>query len=355
MIDVARAVRFDEYGGIEVLHVSEVEVPSPGPGDVQVRVRAAGINPGEAVIRSGALAEALPATFPSGQGSDLAGVVTAVGDGVRGVAVSDEVIGFTNSRASHAEYVTVPAENLTPKPAGVSFEVAGSLFVAGAAAYASVRAVNPKDGETVLVSGAAGGVGAIAVQLAALRGARVIGVASPANHGWLSSVGVIPVAYGDGLTDAVRAVAPDGVDAVIDTYGGGYVALVPRAGCPRGPDQHHHRLRRGGGARGPRGGHLVGGRRRYPGRARRTDRRRSAHGADRRHLHTRAGPRGLQRRRAPPHPWQDRPQSLGVWASSRSLRWPGPGPEVAPPLRSPPEGSRDRVCEHRHDGRTDGR
>ena len=221
----ARAVGFDEYGGIDVLHVDTVDVPAPPAGEVLVRVRAAGINPGEAVVRSGAMAEMFPTTFPSGEGSDLAGDVVAVGDGVTSVAVGDAVLGWTDRRGSHAELVTVPVENLVPKPDAVPYEVAGALYVAGAAAVASVGATDPKDGERVLVSGATGGVGSIAVQLAILRGARVIGVASERNHEYLRTLGAIPVAYGDGLADALRAVAPDGLDAVVDTYGGGYVAL----------------------------------------------------------------------------------------------------------------------------------
>ena len=232
MVDTARAVRFDSYGDVDVLDVREVEVPPPPPGEVQVRVRAAGINPGEAVVRSGALDAIWPATFPSGEGSDFAGEVTAVGDGVTDRSVGDEVLGYTDRRASHAELVTVPAENLAAKPASVPFEVAGALYVAGAAAVASVRAVAPQQGETVLVSGAAGGVGSIAAQLVRNAGARVIGVASPANHDWLRELGIEPVAYGDGLRDAVRAAAPDGLDAVVDTYGGGYVALGLELGVP---------------------------------------------------------------------------------------------------------------------------
>lgn len=229
---MARAVQFDEYGDIDVLQVRDVEVPAPGAGEVQVRVRAAGINPGEAMIRSGALHEIFPATFPSGEGSDFAGEVAAVGADVTDVAVGDEVIGFTDDRASHADHVTVASTQITPKPAEVPFEVAGGLFVAGAAALASVRSVDPKEGETVLVSGAAGGVGGIAAQLAVLTGARVIGVASEANHEYLRSLGVEPVAYGDGLADALRALATDGLDKVIDTYGGGYVALGLELGVP---------------------------------------------------------------------------------------------------------------------------
>jgi NADPH:quinone reductase-like Zn-dependent oxidoreductase len=163
---MSKAVQFDSYGGVDVLEVRDVPRPVPGAGEVLVEVRAAGINPSEAVIRSGALADQFPATFPSGQGSDLAGVVAELGSGADGFAVGDEVIGFSMRRSSHAEYVTVPANQLTAKPSEVSWEVAGSLFVAGATAYAAVRAVRLVAGETVAIAGAAGGVGSIAVQLA---------------------------------------------------------------------------------------------------------------------------------------------------------------------------------------------
>src|SRR5262245_17423970 len=132
------AVRFDRYGGIDVLDVVDVEAPRPGPGQVVVNVRAAGINPGEAAIREGLMHERWPATFPSGQGTDLAGVIVQAGAGVNGHAVGDEVIGFT-VRASHAELVAVDAEDLVPKPDAVTWEAAGALFVAGTTAYAAVR------------------------------------------------------------------------------------------------------------------------------------------------------------------------------------------------------------------------
>ena len=227
---MARAVRFDEYGGVDVLKVVDVDRPVPDPGQVLVRVKAAGINPGESKIRDGLLHERYPATFPSGQGSDLAGVVEEVGDGVDGVAVGDEVIGYTDNRASQAELVLVDAENVTRRPPNVSWEVAGSLFVAGATAYAAVRAVALKPGDTVVVAGAAGGVGSVAVQLAVRAGATVIGLASEPNHEWLRGHGVIPVSYGDGVADRIRAAAPDGVDALIDTVGGGYVELALELG-----------------------------------------------------------------------------------------------------------------------------
>jgi NADPH:quinone reductase-like Zn-dependent oxidoreductase len=225
-----RAVRLNNYGGLEVLQVVEVERPKPGPGKVLVRVKAAGINPGEASIRNGLFAERWPATFPSGQGSDLAGIVEEVGPDVANVAVGDEVIGFTNDRASQAEFVLVESGNLVARPGNVSWEQAGALFVAGTTAYAAVRSVGLSAGDTVVVSGAAGGVGSIAVQLSRNAGAKVIGLASDANRKWLADHGVIPVTYGDGVEDRVRAASGGKVDAFIDTFGGGYVELAIQLG-----------------------------------------------------------------------------------------------------------------------------
>jgi NADPH:quinone reductase-like Zn-dependent oxidoreductase len=222
-----KAVRFDEYGGVGVLKVVDVPRPVPGPGQVLVQVKAAGINPGEAKIRAGLLHARFPATFPSGEGSDLAGIVAETA--VAGFSAGDEVIGYTDNRASHAEYVLVGEQNLTVKPAGLPWEVAGSLFVAGTTAYAAVRAVALTEGDTVVVSGAAGGVGSVAVQLARRAGATVIGLASEANHEWLAGHGVIPVAYGDGVADRIRKAASK-VDAFIDTFGADYVELALELG-----------------------------------------------------------------------------------------------------------------------------
>ena len=228
-----RAVRFDQYGGLEVLKVVEVDRPKPGPRGVLIRVKAAGINPGEASIRKGLFADRWPSTFPSGQGSDLAGIVEELGPGVTTIALGDEVIGFTNDRSSQAELVVVGAGDLVPRPANVSWAQAGALFVAGTTAYAAVRSVALDTDDTVVVSGAAGGVGSIAVQLAKNADARVIGLAGAANHEWLTDHGVIPIAYGDGVEERIRAAGGGKVDAFIDTFGGGYVELALKLGVAK--------------------------------------------------------------------------------------------------------------------------
>lgn len=218
-----KAVRFDKYGDIDVLQLVNVPTPKPASGEVLLKVKAASINPGEASIRKGLLQKMFPTTFPSGEGSDLAGVVAKVGADVTALSSGDELIGFSNLRASHAEYVIAEVHNLVKKPSNVPWEVAGSLPVAGSTAYAAVRAVSLNPGDTVAVSGAVGGVGSIAVQLAKRTGAEVIGIASPSNHAWLTAHGVKPFAYGNDLSDRLREV---GLTAFIDTHGQGYVKLA---------------------------------------------------------------------------------------------------------------------------------
>jgi len=228
----SRAVRFDHYGGRSVLYVTDVPIPTPAAGEVVVEVKAAGINPGESAIRSGALESRFPATFPSGEGSDLAGVVYAVGEGFDGFAVGDPVLGFSFRRSSHATYVSVPTTQLIRKPPELSWEAAGSLYVVGCTAYAAVRAVDPKEGETVAVSAAAGGVGTVVVQLLALRHSRVLGIASAANADWLRSHAAVPVPYGDGLAERLRDAAGH-IDAFIDLFGPEYLDLAVDLGVPR--------------------------------------------------------------------------------------------------------------------------
>jgi NADPH:quinone reductase len=218
-----RAIQFDRYGDVDVLHVAEVPEPTPGAGEVAVRVVVAGTNPGDIGFRTGAMDAMYPTTFPSGEGTDFAGVVTGVGPDVTEFLVGDDVIGWSAGRSAQADYVLVPEDHLVVKRAELPWEVAGGLFVVAATATAAVRAVAPKPGETVVVSGAAGGVGGMAAQLAKRAGASVIGIASDSHAAWLTSIGVTPVAYGDGMLDRIRAAAPDGVDAFIDTHGSGYV------------------------------------------------------------------------------------------------------------------------------------
>src|SRR5665213_498965 len=223
---MARAVRFDHYGDRDVLYIADVEIPVPPAGEVVVEVRAAAINPGEATIRNGALEKMFPATFPSGEGSDLAGVVSSIGDGVTEFAVGDDVLGWSWRRSSHAEYVAAPLPQLIAKPAALSWEVAGSLYVVACTAYAAVRAVGAGPGDTVAVSAAAGGVGSVVVQLLRTKQATVLGIASPGNHDWLTAQGATPFAYGDGLADRLKAAAPNGIDAFIDLFGPEYVQLA---------------------------------------------------------------------------------------------------------------------------------
>ncbi len=225
-----KAVQFDHYGGLDVLHISELPMPVPGKGEVLVKVKAAGINPIETKIREGLLAVKWPATWPEGEGSDFAGVVDSTGPEVKNFAKGNEVIGFTNKRASHAEYVLVPMDQLTLRPPHVPWEQAGSLFTSGSTAYETVRAVSLKKGDTVVVSSAAGGVGSLAVQLAVNVGAKVIGLASEDNHAWLKQKGVIPLDHDGDIAEKIKAAAGGRVDAFIDTFGHGYADLAIQLG-----------------------------------------------------------------------------------------------------------------------------
>jgi NADPH:quinone reductase-like Zn-dependent oxidoreductase len=220
-----RAVKFTRHGGPEVLDVVEVPRPAGGPGQVVVAVVTAATNPGEIGIREGHFADVWPAHFPEGQGNDFAGYVAEIGSGVDDFAVGDEVIGFA-PRAAQAEYVALSVERVAAKPAELSWEAAATIAGAGATAWASVAAVNPQPGETIVVSAAPGGVGIYAAQLARLRGADVIGTAGKANAGLLESLGIRPAQYGPGLSDQLRELAPGGIDGYIDTFGSGNVSLA---------------------------------------------------------------------------------------------------------------------------------
>jgi enoyl reductase len=216
---MSKVVVFDRYGDPDVLHVIEAEPLAPGPGQLRVAVRAAGVQPFDALFRSGAAHRWVPAAFPQRLGNDFAGVVDAVGEGVTGFRVGDEVLGWA-MLASYAEHVVVGTGDVVAKPAAMPWMEAGVLSASGQTAVTALDQLGIRSGDTVVIHGAAGGVGSFAVQLAAARGATVIGTASARNHEYLRALGATPVEYGDGLADRIRAAAgASTVDAALDTSG----------------------------------------------------------------------------------------------------------------------------------------
>jgi NADPH:quinone reductase-like Zn-dependent oxidoreductase len=225
------AIQFDDYGPPEVLRLVEVPELTAGPGRVRVAVRAAGVNPIDWKIRSGAMRDAFSVQFPNTPGAEFSGVVDQVGEGVTGVAVGDEVLG--RGSATYAEQAVVDPAAIEPKPADLAWEQAAALPVAVSAAYRVLVPFGLEAGQTLLVDGAAGGVGGILVQVARARGMHVIGTASERNHARLRELGATPIPYGDGLAERVRAIAPNGVDAAADLVGKGSLeTLVGLTGDP---------------------------------------------------------------------------------------------------------------------------
>lgn len=229
---MARYVRFDEFGGPEVLHiVNEQQPPKAGTGEVRVRVHSAGINPVDwKILKGGPSAAKYNAVPPCGNGNDFAGLVDQVGPGVTTLEAGDAVLGGKRMFAQ-ADYVVIDPAELIRKPARLDFDSAGALDIAGRTAWASVRALHLTEADTVLVSAAAGGVGVLASQLALRAGAKVIGTASPENHAFLRSIGVVPVAYGEGLVDRVRKLAPH-VTAALDNHGPSTIDAALKLGVP---------------------------------------------------------------------------------------------------------------------------
>ncbi|WP_182908940.1 NADP-dependent oxidoreductase [Microbispora sp. H13382] len=215
---MSRTVVFSAYGGPEVLRVVDLAPDEPSAGTIRVQVRAAGVQPFDALFRGGGAHAYVPATFPQRLGNEFAGVVDAVGEGVTGVAAGDEVVGWA-MLASYAEHVVVPPDQVVRKPASMPWPEAGVLSASGQTADTALEKLRVGAGDTVLVHAAAGGVGTFAVQIARALGATVVGTASERNHAYLRDLGAIPVAYGEGLAERVRAAAPDGVDAALDAAG----------------------------------------------------------------------------------------------------------------------------------------
>jgi NADPH:quinone reductase-like Zn-dependent oxidoreductase len=224
-----KAVRFSEYGGPEVLRLVDVDEPHAGPGQVRIAVRAAGVNAYDWKLRAGFMSDVRPVPAPVGVGLDAAGVVDEVGDGVDGVAIGDEVFG--QGSATYAQYAVL--SHWAEKPAGLSFVEAAGYPVPVETAIRIINEVGVRPGETLLVSGAAGGVGSAVVQIARQRGISVIGTAGTANQDYVRSLGAVATTYGDGLVDRVRAIAPDGVDAALDITGSGVIGeLIELTGEP---------------------------------------------------------------------------------------------------------------------------
>jgi enoyl reductase len=217
------AVVFDRYGPPEVLRLAELPDPQAGPGQIRVRVEAAGVQPFDVAVRRGAMAGWVAVTFPQTLGQEYAGVVDQVGAGVPGIVVGDVVLGSTMLNG-YARHVVVAAGDAVAKPVELDFPVAAAFVAAAQTASGALHELRVTGGDTLLVHAAAGSVGTIAVQLARLAGATVIGTASPGNHDYLRGLGAIPVAYGDGLVERVRALAPRGVDVALDAVGG---AAIP--------------------------------------------------------------------------------------------------------------------------------
>ena len=224
-----QAIRYSEYGPPEVLELVEVQAPQPGPGQVRIAVRAAGVNGIDWKIRSGAMREQIRLSLPAGTGNDAAGLVDAVGEGVEDVRVGDAVFG--SGRWTLAEFAVLSA--WCPVPDGLSLVEAAGYPIPVETAVRILGEVGVQPGETLLVSGAAGGVGSAVVQIARERGVTVIGTASASNHDYLTSLGAIPTSYGDGLAGRVRALAPGGVDAALDIAGSGVIPeLIELTGDP---------------------------------------------------------------------------------------------------------------------------
>lgn len=227
-----KAITFNEYGGPEVFQEAQMAEPQAGPGQVRIHIRTVGVNPVDAKVRAGLMQAMWPLTLPAIPGNEVAGIVDQVGDGVTTIAIGDAVFGWTVTGA-YAEYAL--ATTYAQKPASVPWEVAAALPVAGEAAQRVLAELALHPGETLLIHGAAGAVGTLVVQLAARAGVKVIGTGSATNQAYIQSLGAIPVVYGDGLVERVRAVAPQGIDAVLDAAGKGALAdsITVRGGTSR--------------------------------------------------------------------------------------------------------------------------
>ncbi|MFJ8951460.1 MULTISPECIES: NADP-dependent oxidoreductase [unclassified Streptomyces] len=224
-----KAIALQSYGGADDLELTEQPTPAVAPGEFLVRVKAAGVNPADEKIAVGNLDGIMVTHFPLVPGFEMAGVIEARGFGATEFEIGDEVIGFVlkdwAQNGTYAELVSAPVRTLARKPESWDWLHAACLPLNGLTAYQAIKRIDIGEGDTVLIHGASGGVGSLAVQLAATRGAHVIGTAGERNHDYLRELGATPVTYGEGLADRVRELAPEGVDAALDFYGGDAVAV----------------------------------------------------------------------------------------------------------------------------------
>ncbi|MGK5741574.1 NADP-dependent oxidoreductase [Micromonospora sp. URMC 103] len=231
-----RAVQFSTYGPASVLEVAEVPAPQAGPGQIRVAVRASGVNPADTYVRAGRFQDWVPLRLPHVPGVDAAGVVDQIGDGVTGVRIGDDVLGivdYAEMGGANAEYAVLAA--WTPKPAALTWEQAGGAAGNIETATRVLDLLGVRDGVTLLIEGAAGGVGTTAIQLAVARGATVIGTASARNHDFVASLGAVPTTYGPGLAERVGTLVPGPVDVVLDCAGSG--SLPDLIGLVATPDR----------------------------------------------------------------------------------------------------------------------
>lgn len=226
-----KAVQYTEYGPSDVLRFVQIDAPRASPGQIRITVKAAGVNPLDWKLRAGYYRDFMPIEFPSGVGAEAAGIVDEIGEGVEGVSIGDAVFGLAVRRTAMAEKAVLTS--WTHMPDGMSFEVAGGLSIIAESATRILDLISIQSGETLLVAGAAGGVGTAVVQLARQRGVTVIGTGSGSKHDYLRDLGAIPTTYEPGLMARVREIAPEGIDAALDLAGAGIIPdLIEIVGNP---------------------------------------------------------------------------------------------------------------------------
>ncbi|AHV99641.1 NADP-dependent oxidoreductase [Paenibacillus sabinae] len=207
------------FGPPEVLEAMMLDIPQAGQGTLRIKVKAAGVQPADCLVRKGRIPPGVTVQLPAVLGNEFAGIIDQLGEGVTGFEIGEDVLGF-QYLGSYAEYIVVPISQIVSKPTDMPWEVAGGFSGAAQTAHTAIEELKVAKGDVLFINGAAGAVGTVAVQLAKERGAVVIGSASEANHEYLKSLGAVPVLYGENMTESLRLLAPQGIDACLDAAGG---------------------------------------------------------------------------------------------------------------------------------------